>query len=262
MASPSILRLERVDFAYPSRAPILENLDFSLDRGKFAAIIGPNGSGKSTLLKLLAGSLTPSKGRVESAGLDVSRASAKERAKRIAYLPQNEPEEAPFTALELVLMGRFPYQGLLPFDRVSDVDVARTCLSAVEAAPLANRLLAEMSGGERQRVHLARALAQEPTLLLLDEPASSLDLHHQVEIYRLLKRLNQTEEKTVVLVSHDLNLPASFADLIVVLHERKIHAVGPPREILRSNILEPVYGTRILEASAEGLPYPALIPAP
>jgi iron complex transport system ATP-binding protein len=162
--------------------------------------------------------------------------------------------------MELVLMGRFPFQGLLPFDRAVDLEAARTALELVEAADLAHRLLPEMSGGERQRVHLARALAQEPTVLLLDEPASSLDLRFRVETYRLLHDLNRQRSMTVVIVSHDLNLPGAHADHVAVLDKGRLSALGTPTEILKAEVLEPVYGTKIIEAWRDGHDRPFLHP--
>jgi iron complex transport system ATP-binding protein len=251
-----------IRYSYRGGREALRGVDASLSSGSFAAIIGPNGSGKSTLLRILAGLLPRSGGSLEVAGIDPGTMKSRHRARRIAYLPQDEPEELPFTALELVLMGRFAYQGLLPFDRDEDLTVARECLALVEAQELEDRLLVEMSGGERQRIHLARALAQMPRVLLLDEPSSSLDLHHQIEAYRLLRRLVDEERRTVVVVSHDLNLPAAFAEQVIVLSQGEVHAAGPPLEILRASVLEPVYRTRILEARVEGHPFPVLLPAP
>lgn len=246
---------------YGGGAPALDGVAFTVRDAGLAAVIGPNGSGKSTLLKVLAGLLRPEAGRVSVRGADPARERPKLRARRIAYLPQGEPEDAPFAALDLVLMGRFPYQGLLPFDRAEDLEVARRCLGAVDALPLAGRLLSEMSGGERQRVHLARALAQEPEVLLLDEPAAALDLRHQVSAWSLLRRLQAQDRRTVVAVSHDLNLPADFADQVLVLKGGRIVASGPPAEVLRASVLEPVYETRLLEARVAGRDLPVLIPS-
>ena len=256
------IELEGVCFAWRKGAPVLVDLDLCLEAGSFTAIIGPNGSGKSTLMQVLAGLIRPDLGSVRAGGLDLGQTNARERARSIAYLPQSENEDVPFNALELVLMGRFPYQGLLPFDRLEDLQTARLCLDQVGAGDLAGRLMREMSGGERQRVHLARALAQDPSILLLDEPASSLDLRYQVEVYRLLKCLNRDQGRTIVVVSHDLNLPADHADRVAVLHGGRISSIGPPREILRAEILEPVYGTRILEATSPHRDLPYLHPAP
>ena len=256
------ISMQGVEFAYSRGTPVLSGVDLALEAGSFTAIIGPNGSGKSTLIGILAGVLTPSAGTVHVAGLNLAVAAARERAQVVAYLPQSESEDAPFSALELVLMGRFPFQGLLPFDRAADVAAAREALDLVDGTDLAGRLLKEMSGGERQRIHLARALAQEPRVLLLDEPASSLDLHYRVEIYRLLKVLNREKGMTVVLVSHDLNLPGAYADQVAVLDRGKISAIGAPEDILRAEVLEPIYGTPILEAHAPGQPRPFLHPKP
>ena len=255
------IRTEDVWYAWRRGVEAIRGLSLDVPAAGFTAIVGPNGSGKSTLIALLAGVLRPDRGRVLVGDAEPSRLATRERARRIAYLPQSEPEDVPFTARELVLMGRFAYQGLLPFDRQADRDVADACLAEVGATDLADRRLAEMSGGERQRVHLARALAQEPEVLLLDEPASSLDLRHQAETYRLLSRLNREQGRGVVLVSHDLNLPGAFAENVVVIAEGRVAAVGTPQEILRAAVLEPVYRTRILEARLPGSERPVLVPA-
>jgi iron complex transport system ATP-binding protein len=256
------IRITGLTHAYHRDHPVLSGLDLELPAGSFTAVVGPNGSGKSTLLRILAGALRPTAGRVTVLGLDPHHAPARERARHLAYLPQSEPDDVPFTAEELVLMGRFPYQGWLPFDRPEDIAAAERCLALVEATELRDRLLPEMSGGERQRVHLARALAQEPRLLLLDEPASSLDLRHQVEIYRLLASLHAEQEVTIVVVSHDLNLPGACVDHVAVLAAGRIGAFGTPAEILRADVLEPIYRTRILEGTVPGRSQPILFAAP
>lgn len=232
-----------VKYRQGSGRPALIDLDLEIPEGAFAVILGPNGAGKSTLLRALVGLEKPAVGRIQWRGKEPHRMAPKARAQSIAYLAQNEAQDAPYTALELVLMGRFAHQPLWPFDTDRDVSVAKDCLAKVDATDLAERRLDEMSGGERQRVHLARVLAQEAPWLLLDEPAAALDLQHQVETYALLSRLHRQERKTVVLVSHDINLPISCATHVYVLAEGRLAAAGSPTEVLRVSVLQPIYKT-------------------
>jgi iron complex transport system ATP-binding protein len=257
---PDGIRAAGVAFSYRGGAPVLQGVDLAARAGVFAALMGPNGCGKSTLLRILAGLLAPGSGSVSVAGLDLARAAPRERARTVGYLPQAEPLDLPFFVRELVVMGLYPLQGRFPFDRADDLAAAERALEAVGAAAYADRRLAELSGGERQRAALARVLAPAPKVLLLDEPAANLDARHQIETYRLIRRVNRDEGRTVLLVSHDFNLPASFADVVFLMKEGRIVAHGPPSEVLRASALEPVYGVAFHEAWTDGLSHPLLVP--
>jgi iron complex transport system ATP-binding protein len=249
-----------VGFAYRAGAPVLRGVDLAVGRGTFAVLMGPNGCGKSTLLRILAGLLRPQSGAVSVAGLDLGRAAPRERARAVGYLPQSEPLDLPFCVRELVVMGLYPLQGRFPFDRAEDLASAEKALASVGAAEFADRRLAELSGGERQRAALARVLAPGPLALLLDEPAANLDARHQIETYRLIRRVNREEGRTVLLVSHDFNLPASFADVVFLMKEGRIATHGPAAEVLRASVLEPVYEVAFHEAWTDGLSHPLLVP--
>ncbi len=249
-----------VRFAYPGRPDVLDGASGEAAAGAFVAIVGPNGSGKSTLLSVLAGALKARSGTVEAGGVLPASASSKVRARAIGRLTQEESFDAPFTVRELVLQGRYARQGGSPFDQDEDRAAADAALRDVGLARSADRLPAELSGGERQRAWLARALAAGPRVLLLDEPASSLDPPGQVEIYRLLRKLRDERGATVVVVSHDLNLPAESADLVWAVKAGRVVAAGPPAEVLRARTLEAVYDAPFLEAPVAGRPTPFVFP--
>jgi ABC-type cobalamin/Fe3+-siderophores transport system ATPase subunit len=249
-----------VAFSYRGGHPVLRGVDLDLRPGAFAALMGPNGCGKSTLLRVLAGLLEPAAGSVSVAGLDLRRATPRARARTVGWLPQSEPLDLPFLVRELVVMGLYPLQGRFPFDRAEDIAKAEAALAAVGATDFGDRRLAELSGGERQRAALARVLAPGPRVLLLDEPAANLDARHQIEAYRLIRRVNREEGRTVLLVSHDFNLPASFADVVALMKDGRIVRQGPPAEILRASVLEGVYEVPFHEAWTDGLDHPLLVP--
>jgi iron complex transport system ATP-binding protein len=259
VAEPGIIA-KGVTFAYGGGPPVLRGVDLEVPAGAFAALMGPNACGKSTLLKVLAGLLRPATGEARAAGLDVARAAPRVRARGVGYLPQHETWDLPFYVRELVIMGRYPLQGRFPFDRVEDCDAAEAALRSVGAEGLAGRRPGELSGGERQRAALARVLAPDPVVILLDEPAANLDARHQLEAYRLVKELNRGQGRTVLLVSHDFNLPAEFADLVFLMKEGRIVKSGAAGEVLRASVLEPVYEVRFHEAHAEGLSHPVIVP--
>jgi iron complex transport system ATP-binding protein len=257
---PDGIRASGVAFAYRGGAPVLRGVDLEVAGGAFATLMGPNGCGKSTLLRILAGLLAPGGGSAAVAGLDLRSAAPRARARAVGYLPQSEPLDLPFLVRELVVMGLYPLQGRFPFDRAEDLASAERALESVGATPYADRRLAELSGGERQRAALARVLAPGPQALLLDEPAANLDARHQIETYRLIRRVNRDEGRTVLLVSHDFNLPASFADVVFLMKEGRIVAHGPPALVLRASVLEPVYEVPFHEAWTDGLSHPLLVP--
>jgi iron complex transport system ATP-binding protein len=249
-----------LSFAYRGGPPVLRETAFALPRGAFAALMGPNGCGKSTLLRVVAGLLRPLAGSVSLGGLDVHRAPSRVRARTAGYLPQSEPWEVPFSVRELVAMARYPLQGRFPFDRAADVEAAEAAIASVGATAFAGRRLSELSGGERQRAALARVLAPDPAVLLLDEPAANLDARHQVDAYQLIRRINRGEGRTVLLVSHDFNLPADYADTILLMKAGRIVRQGPPSELLRADVLEPIYDVKFHEGRADGLSHPLLVP--
>jgi iron complex transport system ATP-binding protein len=236
-----MLRFEGLGFAYGDR-PALAGIDAEVRPGEFFGVLGPNGSGKSTLLKVAAGLLRPSAGRVFLEGRDVQAWKRRDLARRVALLAQDVSVEVPYRVSDVVLLGRMPHLGLFGFAGASDLEVARAALAATDCLDLADRRIHEISGGERQRVFLARALAQEPSLLLLDEPTAHLDLRHQVGLHDLLARRNREEGLTVVTVLHDLNLAAQYCHRVLLLSAGRVFAGGTVEEVLTWRNVREVFG--------------------
>ncbi len=248
---------------------LLQNLSLSLAAGEVLAVVGANGAGKSTLLRVLSAELTPDRGQVRLNGRALADWPARESAKRRAVLPQHSPLDFPFTALEVVLMGRIPHGG----PGAEDVHRAALALAEVGLAPLAERRYTTLSGGERQRVHLARVLvqiweplpAQEPRFLLLDEPTASLDLAHQHATLALAQRWAQ-HDLGVLIVLHDLNLAAQYANRVAVLKAGQLLAVGAPAKVLEPTLIAEAFGLPVQILPHPELPCPLIVaraqPAP
>jgi iron complex transport system ATP-binding protein len=230
-------RARRAGFAYG-----LEEASFEWPDTGLITLAGPNGAGKSTLLGMLAGLRTPYRGSLTYAGREVRAWPRRAFAEQVAYVPQAFRVEFPFTALEVVLMGRAPRTGGW-YESEHDRQAAEHAMSITDCLALKDRDVRSLSGGERQRVVLAAALAQEPRVLLLDEPATHLDLKHQLALYRLLARLGRS--MLVVAVTHDLNLALQYSDRVLVLEDGRIAGDGVPREVLNAESLEAVFGVRV-----------------
>jgi len=260
------LSVEQVSYAYsvnPSQAPLftLEASSFHARPGEIVAILGPNASGKSTLLKLIAGTQPPLSGRVLLNGFVTHSLTPKVRAQRIALVQQESPLLFPTRAWEFVLQGRHAYGRSLRFESQDDVTIARNALAQTNATHLADRWMDQISGGEKQRVILARALAQQPLLLLLDEPTLHLDIGSQVGLLDTLRRLASENRYTVVIVTHELNLAAEYADQVVLLQKGKSLRVGPPAAVYQRELLEQVFQTPLaIETSASGRPRVTILP--
>ena len=235
---------EQLAFAYGDRAA-LAGVDLDARPGEIIGILGPNGSGKSTLLRVLAGLLRGYRGRARIGGREVLELSARELARQVALVPQEPRVAFPFTALEVVLMGRHPHLAGQTFESARDVEIARQALARCDAADLAGRDIQRLSAGERQRVFVALALAQEPRALLLDEAGSFLDIRHQVELYDLVRELAHQRGVTVLAALHDLNLAAEYCDRVVLLRAGRVEARGPTRETLTYAHLKRVFETEI-----------------
>jgi iron complex transport system ATP-binding protein len=240
------INVEQASYAYSARkqaAPLftLEATTFQAREREFVAILGPNASGKSTLLRMIAGSIAPLSGRVELDGFKTSQLEARTRAQRIALVQQESPLVFPIRAGDYVLQGRHPHGRSLWFERDEDFSIAEGALAQVGAEHLRDRWMHEISGGEKQRVVLARALAQQPLVLLLDEPTLHLDIGAQVELLCRLRRLADEHRYTVIEVTHDLGLAAEFADQIVLLHRGKCLRVGSPAAVYQRELLEQVF---------------------
>lgn len=260
------LGVEQVSYAYsanPSQAPLftLEATSFQAKPGEIVAILGPNASGKSTLLQLIAGVLQPLSGRILLNGFVIHSLSPRTRAQRIAMVQQESRLLFPARAWEFVLQGRHAHGRSLRFESADDVLIAKNALAQVGASGLSDRWMDQISGGEKQRVILARALAQQPLLLLLDEPTLHLDIAAQIGLLDALRRLAAENRYTVVVVTHELNLAAEYADQIVLMQRGRCLRVGPPASIYQRELLEQVFQTPLaVEFSSQGRPRVTVLP--
>jgi iron complex transport system ATP-binding protein len=246
VARPSRVKIEQASYAYAATdrsAPefTLGPVSFEAGESELVAILGPNASGKSTLLTLLAGLIRPLSGRIEVEGSEVGVLDLRTRAQRIALVQQDSAMLFPLRVWEYVLQGRYPYGRRLRFESEEDCLLAGNALAQVGADALRDRWMDRLSGGEKQRVILARALAQQPSLLLLDEPTQHLDIGGKVELLRRLRKLADENRYTVLVVTHELNLAAEFSDRIVLLNKGKCLRVGAPAEVYESSVLEEVF---------------------
>ncbi|MGE3902565.1 MAG: ABC transporter ATP-binding protein [Nitrospiraceae bacterium] len=229
----------------------LKGVSFDVQPGAFVGIVGPNGSGKTSLLKLLGKVLHSKSGTIRLRGRDLATIPQVEVARTVAMVPQEQHQVFPFTVLETVLMGRHPHHGStwragFSWENQEDLDIAIEAMEATDVAHLHDRAVTDLSGGERQRCLIARALAQTPQVLLLDEPTAFLDLPHQIEISALLRRLADRKGLTLLLISHDLNIAGQYADRMLMLKEGTLFAAGTPEEVIRPDILKAVYGCEVL----------------
>lgn len=225
--------------------PVLHGIGLAVPEGGFFGIIGPNGSGKTTLFRAVTGLLRPDAGEILLDGVDVRRMSRPERARRVSVVPQIADIPFAFTVRELVSLGRYPHLGRFRAFGPADVAVVNHALRLVEVDHLADRRVNHLSAGEKQRVFLAQALAQEPRTLLLDEPISHLDIRHQVEMLDLLRRLNR-EGLTIVVILHDLNLAAEYCGALALFSNGRVAACGAPEAVLDYRLIEQVYRTVVI----------------
>jgi iron complex transport system ATP-binding protein len=254
------LRLERIGFRY-GESTVLDDLSLDLPTGSLAALIGPNGAGKTTLLTIATGTPRPTQGRVELDDIDLRLVPARERARRIALVPQALAVPFAFTVRELVGLGRTPYLGTFGSEKDADRQAIDRALKLTGTTHFAGRCVLDLSAGERQRVILAIALAQEPDLLLLDEPTANLDVAHQLAFLDIVRELNRAEGLTVLAAVHDLNLAAIAFDRLIALNGGRIVADGSPRSVLTVENIRDLYGrdVAVVEHPTEPLPLVALV---
>ncbi len=238
------LRINNIACRYDA-ANVLENIDFSAKGGDFIGVVGPNASGKSTLLKSISKVLKPHTGVVLLNERDVHTLKSAEIAKNLAVVPQESVISFAFTALEVVLMGRTPHLNRFEMESRQDLIIAQKSMELTNTWYLAERPIDTLSGGEKQRIIIARALTQEPRVLLLDEPTDHLDINHQIEILDLIKRLSKEKEMVVIGVFHDLNIVSQYCDRLILLHKGRIFAAGGAGDVLTGENIEKVYGVKV-----------------
>lgn len=239
-----VIDIKGIDFRYDERE-VLEDISISVKPGSFVSIIGPNGSGKTTLLKCLSGVFTPERGSIKLKGKEIHKYSKRELARFLAYVPQSSSVDFGFSVMDIVLMGRAPYMGPFQSESPEDIRIADEAMNMTNILKLKDKKITEISGGERQRVIIACALAQTPEIILLDEPVSNLDIQHQIEVMGILKRLCIEKAMTVVIVLHDLNLAAEYSDTIMLLKDGKVLCSGVPYEVITEKNIESAYETSI-----------------
>ncbi len=253
----SHIRVNQLSYAYQQRT-VLKDVSFHVESAEFFIIVGPNGSGKTTLIRSLAGLLPVSGGEIVLNGRSLKKYSRRKLALQLAYVAQSSGDENPFTIRELVLMGRAPYLGILGVEAESDASIAGQAIAVTDLSALSHCRLDRVSGGEKQRAHIARAVCQQTGLILLDEPTAALDLGHQIRIMDLMTQLKKDRGTTVVMVSHDLNLAAMYADRLLLLVDGRVAACGPPEQVVNTENLSSAYGCSVLVDSSPAGPWPRI----
>lgn len=249
-----------LSFDYGPRR-VLDNLSLSIQDGEMVGILGPNGSGKTTLLKVLSRVLQVP-GAVALCGREISQYSRRELSRLCGTVAQESRVEFPYTVAEVVLMGRAGWHSSFALESQEDLRVARASMDLTDVGALADRYLHELSGGEKQRVMIARALAQEPRILLLDEPSAFLDLKHQIQVCELLRHLNRERNLTIIAALHDLNLAALFFPRLILLEQGKMFRDGVPRQVLTEETIQELYGIRVRVEQDPASPGPRLFICP
>lgn len=242
-----MIQVEQLSCGYLDKE-VLHGVSFDLPAQAFTILLGPNGAGKSTLLYALMGFLKPQRGRILIQGKDLGKCSRAELAKTIAYIPQELHSEFDYSVSDTVLMGRYPFMGLMQSHNDQDRHIVNETLKQMDLYPLRNRLLHQLSGGEKQRVYLARALVQQTPYIFLDESISQLDINYQLEIMRLLREISSNQNKGILLISHNLNLSANYADSMLFLKEGSLLCAGSPEELMQESILSSLYGINLATA--------------
>jgi len=255
------IEIENLHYAYKNE-DVLKNLSFNIKQGEFFIIIGPNGSGKTTLLKTLNNIITPDKGLLKISGYSIKSYKRKSLSRKISFVSQDTNLDFPFTANEIVMMGRSPHLGLFGLETDIDCKIVENAMEFTHVSHLKDRLINQLSGGERQRVYIARAICQDPEIILLDEPTASLDLSHQVLIMDLMEKLRIEKNITIVMVSHDINLAALYADRLLLMKNGEIIKIGKPENVITYENLEKTYECVIMVDKNPLGNFPIVIPVP
>ncbi|RUA06632.1 MAG: ABC transporter ATP-binding protein [Flavobacteriia bacterium] len=245
MDNKNFLKIEKLKSGYTDKF-IIDNISFDISKGSFTGIIGPNGSGKTTLFKTITGELSLVKGSIYLNNNNILKMQPKQKAQKIAIVTQTA-DAVDISVEDYVLMGRYPYKKKFQlFDTAEDLELAHKFMKLTGVLRFKDKLMTELSGGEQQLVAIAKALAQEPELLLLDEPTSHLDISHQMQVLNLIQKLNEEYNLTVLMIIHDLNLAAEFCDFIIMLDQGKIYVKGTPEEVLTYKNIEEVFNAIVI----------------
>ncbi len=249
------LETENLSLAYGHNV-VMRELTFQVTPGEMLGLIGPNGSGKSTVIKAMSRVISPYSGKILADGRDIAKIPRAELARLIGVVPQMPLLPSTFTAFEIVLMGRNPHLGLLQYEGAEDMAITWQAMGRTNTQSLAERKVGELSGGEIQRLVIARVLAQQPKSILLDEPTSNLDINYQLEILDLIKSLCREDNLPVVITLHDLNLAAQYCDRLLLINRGQVHAQGTPAEVINARNIEEVYGAEgcVYAHPVNGLP--------
>ena len=237
------IEAKNIRFSYTTDE-VIKDVSLVLEQGEFLGVIGPNGAGKSTILRILCGILQPKQGEVLIFSENIERMGSKSIAQHIGFVPQETHFLLNFSVEDIVLMGRYPYLQAFRKESKKDREAVEYALLSAGVSEFKKRPINSLSSGERQRVVIARTLAQEPQVLLLDEPTSHLDLYHRSAVMKLLKKLNE-QGMSVVIVNHDLNLASFYCKRLILMHQGKIHSEGPPQSLINASTLSEVYGTEV-----------------
>jgi len=238
---------------------VIKDASLQINNSDFVGIVGPNGSGKSTLLRTISRVLHPLHGKVLLEEEDIYHISASKVARKMAVVPQEQGLDFPFSVKDVVMMGRIPHLKRFERESLKDQEVVEKAMDLTDTRLLADRQVNELSGGEKKRVLIARALAQEPKILLLDEPTSYLDLNYQIEIMELLVRLRRDCGLTIIMVLHDLNLASRYCDYLLVVKDGEIHAGGAPHQVITANMIKEVYGCEVRVECPDSIDRPYIV---
>jgi len=242
---PPAISLEQISFSYRTQV-VLQDITLEIPRQSLLALIGPNGGGKTTLLRVMSKALKPKYGTVSLDGRPLESYSARSLAQKLAVISSEQHFEFPFSVADVVAMGRFPHLNRL--ERMSDRDwkIVHEAMERTSVLDFRNRSISQLSSGEKQRVLIARALAQQPSILMLDEPNAHLDINHQIAVFNLLRTLNRQHQMTVIVVLHDLSAAATFCEAMVLLHRGQVVRTGPPGEVIRSELIQQTFGAEVV----------------
>lgn len=249
-----IIEIKNLDFSYKGFIPLFAGFSVNFKKGDFVSILGPNGSGKTSLMYLINGTLLPDNGKILINGKNIKKIKRINLAKIISFLPQFLPDTIPFTVFEIVLMGRFPHKKVFESYTEKDIEIVNKYIEFLDLVELKDKYFSNLSGGEKRRVMLAQSLVQETEVIFLDEPDSFLDINHKIEVYSFLEKLNKELGKTIIVISHDLNLALKYSKKILILNKGKLVLYGPTVSSIKKEIIDSIFNTDIKILNIDGNP--------